>query len=232
MHVRPSPLPITLTAAPAFRNDLARMALAIAERPFDLRCRVDVDMLGVPSSVTASNDDLRFRLPVIGRWPIDDLSPRGLVALFDQLHGDAEKRAGMAAPQRDGLDALASYVVALCRITDRLPPHMPFEQDGSVDVEVCRPDEGGYSFWVVLRDGEDTFFELKPDPLILAKATTPPPLPCHVWPVTEEDGETDCVGPSMSDQEGVMVQASPLDPMAELRLHALVSEHVATWRGR
>jgi hypothetical protein len=224
-HERPSETPISFWAQRNILHDLGWMIDAIRDDPFGLGCAVEADLLSTARAVRISHGEMRLRMPVYGTWPIDDLSPMGILVLLRELHEDALRRTALNDPQAEELEDLVAAAVAITTAMGGMPEKVVRESDGSIEVEVCLSEERRFDFWVETDDPENAFFQLKPDPAVLAKMTGRVRIPCHAWPVDEGLGiPLDEIGPSMSDQEGIKVLAQPLDAVAMLRMHAAMAE--------
>jgi len=220
-HVRPSPSPIALCARPEPRADLLALKRQLCDRPLDateLHCSVHAADENHPARVVIGYGPRRLGVPIIGSWPLDDLSPLGIVELVREIVD------GMVVDHDQVVRHHAGVAVATCLAMGTLPGFVEARPDGSTQVEVCLEDDGRPIFWVE-RDGSGhSARRLDVDLDVMRRFAGPMPIPCHIYG-TEQGGRSfDVIGFSMSDEEGLEIHAPSLDAMQTLRLHRLVNE--------
>jgi hypothetical protein len=209
------PMPIALYCSPGFGHHLDELATAISENPagMDVAVFLPSEAWSLPTvRLGAIGKDVNLVVPVIGQWPIDDLSPPGVVALLREL------RNGVSLDLETHVDATshhASAALALCDAEGTLPDSAFIRENGSCDMEVCIDDDLKPTFWIASAEGGDPDVQLPVDLAKLEGLVGRMLIPCHMY---ESSGD-DWIGVSASDQEGIsLVDLKPLDAMERLRL--------------
>lgn len=208
---RPSRSPIALCPRDEQKADLLALKRHMCDRPLDpaqLRCSLhDVD--GRPM-VAVGYAARTVGIPVLGTWPVDDLSPTGLVELVREIV------AGIVPSHEDVVREYAATALAACVLQGLVPEGSLPADGGPSDIDVCMDAECAPIFWLERQDGGH--FRLPIDLSMLESFMGPMPKPCHIHDVRVGDRWFDAIGPSANDEEGVTVRVSPLDPMTMLRL--------------
>ena len=220
-HVRPSPCPIALLARDEPRADLLAFKRHFCDRPLDasqIRCSVHLGSDDHNAKVILGYGARTLGVPIIGEWPLDDLSPDGLVQMVREIVD------GMVKDHGDVVTAHASTAVAICGIMGTMPEYDHAAKDGSFHVEVCLEDDATPIFWIENEKPGEADHRLPVDLAILEGFAGPMRIPCHMYGIEQAGRSFDTIGFSMSDQEGIEITAPPLDAIGMLRLH----RHVET----
>jgi hypothetical protein len=212
----------------AVETMLRRMASGIRRRPD--RAEYGVGGRYGQFRITIGAD--RLEMPIIGTWPLDDLTPRGVAGMLEGLADDAS----LPSSCQSALEAYATEALCVAIARDALDEEAIRDGAGGLNAEVCF-DEGTHEpfLWIATGDPDDVQWErLKADNDLIA---APYVVPCHFFERKRSDGSKAFVmTESCSDSEGIAIPSlkadadllfevaaridGTIDPVSLLRMYA------------
>lgn len=164
----------------------------------------------------------RLEMPVIGRWPLEDLTPRGVAGMLDQLAYDAS----LPWSHQSAIEAYAKEALCVAIACDTLDEAAIRDSGGGIEAEVCF-DEGTHEpfLWIATGDPADVQWErLKADnEQILAPCV----VPCRFFERTRSDGSKAIVmTETCSDSEGIRIPSLKADAKLLVEVAARVDDTI------
>lgn len=147
-------------------------------------------------------------LPIIGTWPLADLTPTGVADMLDALAESASRPSSHAG----AIEAYAHEAVCVAIANETIQEDAIRDAGGGFRVELCL-DEGTHDpfLWIATGNPDDVSWDrLKTDPGLVE---TTPSIPCHFYEATRKDGSKVLVMTvSCSDSEGIEIPSLRIDP--------------------
>jgi len=164
----------------------------------------------------------RLETPIIGTWPLDDLTPRGVAAMLDDLAHDAT----LPWSHQGALEAYATEALCVAIASDTLDREAIVDGAGGLNAEVCF-DEGTHEpfLWIATGDPADVQWErLKADNALIQ---APYVVPCRFFERTRSDGSKAVVMvETCSDSEGIVMPSLKADAELLAEVAARIDETI------
>jgi hypothetical protein len=203
----------------AVRGTLSLLASLLRRSPG----RASYGICGEHGRFVVEHGTNRVELPVIGRWPLESLTPHGVADTLDRLSDDARG----STTHQDALREYAMEVLCIAIATGQIDEETIRDAEGGFNVEVCF-EEGTHQpfMWIATGNPEDVQWErLKVDEDLVE---APYVVPCHLFDRTRPDGTAaTTMVESCSDSEGVAFPSLAVDPetFAEIARRGSRSRH-------
>lgn len=153
-------------------------------------------------------EDVLIRIPVIGLWPLRDLTPGGVADMLDALAEDASRPSS----HEGAIQAYAHEALCIAIATETIQEDAIRDVGGGFLVELCL-EEGTHDpyFWIGTNHPDRICYErLNVDP---GHIESTPIIPCHFYEGKTEDGASVFImTESCSDSEGIGITSLRIDP--------------------
>lgn len=162
----------------------------------------------------------QIELPVIGTWPLQDLTPNGVADTLDRLVEDVQGSTSHC----EMLEAYAMEALCAEIASEQMRDDVTMDSQGGFRVEVCF-DEGSHEpfVWIATGDPDDVQWERLRSDNDLIEA--PHVVPCHFFDHQRPDGTIATIMvESCSDSEGIEFPSLRIDPETFAKVAKRVDE--------